>query len=293
MTDGIDSAEDRLFRRSRTLNVKGRLLSLEHPLVMGILNATPDSFYDGGKHDSVGSAMRQMQRMIEEGADIIDVGGASSRPGAEAPSEQEEINRVTPVIQAAIETWPDVIISIDTYRSSVAQAALEAGASIVNDISGGMLDEQMLSTVGQAKAPYICMHMPGTPKDMQQNTDYPDGVVHHVFKYFSERIATCLEAGIHDIILDPGFGFGKTMDQNYRLLRELEHFRPLQRPILMGVSRKSMIHRTLGTSASEALNGTTALHMLGLERGADILRVHDVKEAKECITLHQRMKSAP
>ena len=273
-----------------TINCKGQLIDLSTPKVMGILNVTPDSFYDGGSYKDERDILNQAKQMLAEGAAFIDIGGYSSRPGAEFVSEDEELNRVIPVIKLILQHFPECLISIDTFRSTVAQKAIEAGAAIVNDISAGKLDDAMITTVGKLSVPYIMMHMRGTPKTMQQQTNYDD-LIKDVLSYFAERIALAHKAQIKDIIIDPGFGFAKTLEQNYKMLNHFKLFKIADKPILAGVSRKSMIYKTLNTASVDALNGTTALHMVALENGAALLRVHDVKEAMECITLFNKLKS--
>ena len=273
-----------------TINCKGQLIDLSTPKVMGILNVTPDSFYDGGSYKDERDILNQAKQMLAEGAAFIDIGGYSSRPGAEFVSEDEELNRVIPVIKLILQHFPECLISIDTFRSTVAQKAIEAGAAIVNDISAGKLDDAMITTVGKLSVPYIMMHMRGTPKTMQQQTNYDD-LIKDVLSYFAERIALAHKAQIKDIIIDPGFGFAKTLEQNYKMLNHFKLFKIADKPILAGVSRKSMIYKTLNTASVDALNGTTALHMVALENGASLLRVHDVKEAMECITLFNKLKS--
>ncbi|MDX1332274.1 MAG: dihydropteroate synthase [Robiginitalea sp.] len=274
-----------------TICCKGELIDLSRPRIMGILNCTPDSFYDGGKYWDPYVAFRQAEAMLKEGADFIDVGGYSSRPGAPDVSESEELKRVLPVIEGLVEEFPGVCISVDTFRSQVAREALDAGAAMVNDISAGLRDEKMLPLVAQRQVPYVMMHMRGTPQTMTEQTGYDD-LVRDVLYYFSERLAAARELGITDCIADPGFGFAKTREQNFRLLGALENFRILEVPLLVGISRKSMIHKTLGITPEKALNGTTALHMLALNGGAQILRVHDVKEAVECIRLWEAFREA-
>ncbi|WP_209404345.1 dihydropteroate synthase [Pseudozobellia sp. WGM2] len=273
-----------------TINCKGNLIDLSSPKIMGILNITPDSFYDGGKFTNVKLVLEQTEKMLTEGATFIDIGAYSSRPGADDVLEEEEISRIVPVVEALIKEFPDVLISIDTFRSKVASQCLQAGAALINDISAGLIDKNMLSVIARYKVPYIMMHMKGTPKTMQQNTDYENMLV-DVLKYFSERIATATNLGIVDIIIDPGFGFSKTTEQNYELLSKIDLFANVERPLLIGLSRKSMIYKTLNTNAENALNGTTALNMQALMKGANILRVHDVKEALECVKLAEQMKS--
>lgn len=267
-----------------SINCRGTLLNLEKPVVMGVLNVTPDSFYDGGKYNNIAQAVLQAERMLQEGAAIIDVGGMSSKPGNEIISTQEELRRVLPVIQAILEKYPDTVISIDTLNAEVAAQAIAKGASIVNDITAGNYDEEMLSTVAALQVPFIAMHIKGLPVNMMQQTYYKDLVV-EIFDYFAERIYACKQHGIADVIIDPGFGFSKIMEQNYELLRNLESFKALGKPILVGVSRKNMIKALLGVTGEEALNGTTAVNMLALMQGANILRVHDVREAVEAIKI--------
>ncbi|MCD2260373.1 dihydropteroate synthase [Psychroserpens luteolus] len=255
---------------------------------MGILNVTPDSFYDGGRFRNKSMVIRQVETMLSDGATFIDVGGYSSRPNADHISETEELKRVLPIVELVIKNFPDVLLSIDTFRSEVAKQAIDAGACLINDISAGHLDHQMLNTVAKLKVPYIMMHMRGTPQTMKQMTDYDD-LIKDVLFYFSERIAKARDLGIVDLIVDPGFGFAKTIEQNFELLNRLELLKMTDLPILAGVSRKSMIYKTLDSSAEEALNGTTVLNTIALQKGASILRVHDVKEAMECITLTQQL----
>ncbi len=258
---------------------------------MGIVNVTPDSFFAGSRATAVDTAVQLADRHIAEGASIIDVGGQSTRPTSQLLSSAEEKERVLPVVQALHSNFPDTVISVDTFYAEVAEAAVEAGASMVNDISGGMMDAQMLTTVASLHVPYVCMHTKGTPQNMQQLAQY-ENVVQEVLDYFIERIGACSAAGIHDVIIDPGFGFAKTIEHNFQLLKSLEIFDITDRPLLLGVSRKSTIYKTLGTTASEALNGTTVLNTIGLLKGASILRVHDVKEAMEAIQLVESYNQA-
>tara|TARA_R100001369_G_scaffold92822_1_gene140186 strand:- start:2569 stop:3348 length:780 start_codon:yes stop_codon:yes gene_type:complete len=255
---------------------------------MGIINVTPDSFYDGGKTTKQNSILHQAEKMLSEGATFLDVGGYSSRPNATDISTEEEISRVVPAIESILKQFPEVLISVDTFRSNVANEAVKAGACIVNDISGGTLDPAMFSTVAKLKAPYILMHMRGTPQTMVQQTNYDD-VIKEVIYFFSERVAQARQTGINDIIIDPGFGFAKTKEQSFELLQKSALLKQLDLPILTGVSRKSMIYKTLDISAKEALNGTTVLNTLALQKGTSILRVHDVKEAVECIKLTEML----
>ncbi len=271
-----------------TINCKGQLIDISTPKVMGILNVTPDSFHDGGQYKDESSILKQVETMLNEGATFIDIGGYSSRPGADYVNEVEELNRVIPVVELILKQFPETLISIDTFRSEVAKKSIEAGAAIINDISAGHLDENMIATVGQLGVPYIMMHMKGNPKTMQQQTDYDD-IVKDINNYFAERIAKAHAAKINDIIIDPGFGFAKTTEQNYELLNNMELLQIVDKPILAGVSRKSMIYKILHTTPENALNGTTALHMVALQKGAKILRVHDVKEAVECVTLFNQL----
>lgn len=267
-----------------TLNCKGKLLSLQTPVVMGILNVTPDSFYQGHLEKSVEELIAFTGQMLDAGAAIIDVGGQSTRPGSERIGAAEEMDRVLPVIEAIAKNFPNAVISIDTYASSVAQHAVVAGAHIVNDISAGEMDVEMIGVVAAAKVPYICMHMKGEPGTMQIQPAYDD-VVKEVLDFFIKKIEECKAAGIHDVIVDPGFGFGKTIAHNFSLLKQLAVFKMLNRPILAGLSRKSTVYKTLGITAAEALNGSTVLNTIALANGASILRVHDVKEAVETVKL--------
>ena len=274
-----------------TLNCKGRLLCINEPIVMGILNITPDSFYAGSRAQEVNNIIEKAAKMINEGATILDIGGQSTRPGAEMLSAEAEWERVQPAIELIRLRFPEIFISIDTFHSSVAEKAVEAGADIVNDISAGLMDAEMASVVGNLNVPFVAMHMRGVPSNMQTQTHYDD-LMNAILDYFTERINALQQAGIKDIILDPGFGFAKNIDQNFTLLSHLDYLQILQMPVLAGLSRKSMIYKTLGVTADEALNGTTALHTIALMKGAQILRVHDVKEAKECIRLTSKMKKS-
>lgn len=272
-----------------TINCKGQLIDLTSPKIMGILNVTPDSFYDGNKHKNECDVLKHVENMLTEGATFIDVGGYSSRPNAPEISETEEIARVLPNIELILEYFPDTLISIDTFRSEVANRAIDAGACLINDISAGILDGKMLLTVAKLKVPYIMMHMKGTPQTMQQLSTYDD-LLQEMIYFFSERLVATRALGIIDVIIDPGFGFAKTIEQNFNLLQHLEVLQIVEKPILVGLSRKSMIYKTLNSTAKEALNGTTALHILALTKGASILRVHDVKEAMECTKLLKAFK---
>jgi dihydropteroate synthase len=271
-----------------TLNCNGKLIDLNTPKVMGVLNVTPDSFYDGGKFKNDKSFLSQAEKLIGEGADFIDIGAYSSRPGADFVSEKEEINRLIPIVNLIHNSFPETPISIDSFRSEVIKKSIQAGGAIVNDISAGQLDPMMFETVGELGVPYIMMHMKGTPQTMQQMTTYSD-LIKDIYYYFSERINLAKKHQINDLIIDLGFGFSKTLEQNFKLLNSLDFYTNLNLPLLVGVSRKSMIYKTLDTNPENALNGTSALNMVALNKGAKILRVHDVKEAIECIKLNEAL----
>jgi len=273
-----------------TLNCKGRLLILNAPAVMGIINMTPDSFFSESRPFNLHAALLKADKMIKEGATFIDIGGQSTRPGSDQISEEEELKRVIAVTELIKKEFPDIYLSIDTFYAKVARETVNAGADIVNDISSGSMDENMIPMVASLKVPYIAMHMQGKPKTMQDNPDY-DHVTRNVLDYFIQLTEKLRLAGILDIIVDPGFGFGKTIEQNFTLLKELSIFKLLQKPILSGISRKSMIWKTLGVNPDKALNGTTALNTISLLNGANILRVHDVKEAREVIQLFEKYSS--
>ncbi len=266
------------------LQSKGRLLDLSKPVVMGILNATPDSFYNKGRESSLDDLLRNAEKMLSEGAAVLDIGGATTKQGSEWINADEELGRILPVIKEIHKRFPDAWLSCDTYNSKVAASVVCEGVSIINDVSGGRFDEAMLETVTKLKVPYIAMHIQGTPKTMQQNPMYED-VVHEVREELRKICDACNAAGIVDVLLDPGFGFGKTVEHNFELLNGLHTFRMLGKPILVGISRKSMICKTLNVSPEHALNGTTALHMIALQQGANILRAHDVKAAVEVVKL--------
>ncbi|WP_405205435.1 dihydropteroate synthase [Aquimarina sp. LLG6339-5] len=272
-----------------TINCKGSLIDLSTPKVMGILNLTPDSFYDGGKYKDESQILHQAEKMLREGATFIDLGAYSSRPGADHISIEEEENRILPIITLLLSKFPNTILSIDTFRSKIAKQCVEAGASIINDISAGSLDKEMIKTVGKLKVPYIMMHMKGTPQTMKSLNQY-DNLIKDVQLYFSKKIIEARKEGINDIIIDPGFGFAKNINQNFELLKKLDLFNLQGLPILVGVSRKSMIYKSLKIDPSKSLNGTTSLNTIALLKGASILRVHDVKEAMECITLMNKYK---
>ena len=263
-----------------TINCKGQLVDISQPKVMGVLNVTLDSFYDGGSYKDESDILNQVATMLTEGATFIDVGGYSSRPGADFVSEEEELKRVVPVIELILKEFPKTYISIDTFRSKVAKQTIETGAALINDISAGKLDEKMIETIGKFGVPYIMMHMRGNPKTMQSQTDYKD-LVKDIVSYFGERIAQAHKAKINDIIIDPGFGFAKTLKQNFELLNKMELLKITDKPILSGISRKSMIYNKLETKTHESLNGTSIMHSFLISRNASIFRVHDVKEMKE------------
>ena len=267
-----------------TINCLGKLIDLSSPKVMGILNITPNSFFDGGKYTDEKSILIQVEKMLTEGADFIDIGAYSSKPNSEFVSEQEEQNRLIPVINLILNNFPKTLIAVDTFRANVAKAGIENGACIINDISAGSLDENMLQTVAKLEVPYILMHMKGNPQTMQSLTQY-ENITKEMLFYFSKKVALARSFGINDLIIDPGFGFAKTLEQNFEVLNNLELFQMLELPLLVGVSRKSMIYKTLETSAEFALNGTSVLNTIALQKGATILRVHDVKEAIECVKL--------
>jgi dihydropteroate synthase len=273
------------------INVRGQLMDLRVPRVMGVINITPDSFYDGSRYSDTGSIVSAARRMIDEGADIIDVGGYSSRPGAKNISAEEEKARVLGAIRLISSEMPEAVISVDTFRSEIAREAIsECGADIINDISGGEADPGMFQLVAELQVPYVIMHMQGTPSDMQKNPVYED-VVADILKWFGMKLVKLQSMGVRDIIIDPGFGFGKTTEHNFEILRRLDDFRITGMPLLAGLSRKSMIWKTLGITPAEALNGTSVLNMTALMNGADILRVHDVKEAVQAVRLFQKLKS--
>jgi dihydropteroate synthase len=281
--------EDSYFPRNLSLNCGGKLFTTTVPQIMGILNCTPDSFYGESRFSLTDNYLAAAGQMIAEGASILDIGGYSSRPGADHVSAEEETARVVPVVAAVKKAFPDVLVSIDTFRAQVVKAAVESGADIVNDISGGSLDPGMFSTVGKLGCPYILMHMKGTPQTMQSETQYND-LFADMCRYFSERILQLKAHGVKDIILDPGFGFAKNIPQNFELLSRLEQFHFLDYPLLAGLSRKSTVYKTLGTTPEEALNGTTVLNTIALSKGAMILRVHDVKAAAESVILMENVK---
>ena len=273
-----------------TINCKGQLIDLSLPRVMGVLNITPDSFYDGGLYKDDFNILNQVEKMLNEGATFIDVGAYSSRPNADHVSENEELKRILPIVNLILKKFPKTLLSIDTFRSNIAKECIESGACMINDISAGKLDKDMLQIVANLHVPYIMMHMKGNPQNMQKQTEY-DNLIKDILFYFSERIDAAKALGIVDVIIDPGFGFSKNLEQNFELLNHLELFKMIEKPLLVGVSRKSMIYKTLETSAKEALNGTSVLNTVALQKDASILRVHDVKEAIECIKLVESLNA--
>lgn len=288
LSRSLNFNQETLNNELMTINCKGQLIDLAHPKVMGILNVTPNSFFDGGKYHDENEILSQVKKMLNEGATFIDIGAYSSKPNAEFVSEEEEIARIVPVIQLILKHYPQALLSIDTFRSGVAEASLENGAALINDIAAGNLDEKMFEIVAKYNVPYIMMHMRGTPKTMQTMTNYDD-IVKEMLFYFSEKIAKARSFGINDLIIDPGFGFAKTLEQNYEVMKKMELFQISALPLLVGISRKSMIYKVVETNANEALNGTTFLNTIGLTKGANILRVHDVKEAVECVKLYEKL----
>lgn len=277
-----------VFKQKLSLNIRGSLLDLSRPKIMGILNLTPDSFYDGGLNNDPVMALNKAEMLLAESADILDFGAYSSRPGAEHISEQEELERLIPVIKAVVREFPDAVLSIDTFRSSVARVAINEGAHIINDISAGEMDKAMFETVAALRVPYVLMHMRGTPQTMTGLTNYTD-LTTEVCHYFAAKIDQLKQLGVKDLIVDPGFGFAKTPEQSFELLKNLNLLKITGHPILAGLSRKSMIYKTLGTDAENALNGTIAANTIALMKGANILRVHDVKAAREAITIFEKV----
>lgn len=276
--------KDTFFRTKISLNCRGTLRQWNRPLVMGILNVGPDSFYDGGRYVQAEAALKQTERMLKEGADIIDIGAVSTKPGAEIPETGEEMRRLMPVLEALMQAFPGILVSVDTFRSAVAQAALQAGASIINDVYAGRFDPGILTAAAEHHAPLILMHMQGDPHHMQDHPQY-DNVVSEVLQFLARQALLARQAGVDDIIIDPGFGFGKSRDHNFELLSGLGHFVASPYPVLAGMSRKSMINQTLGIKAADALNGTSVLNTVALMKGASLIRVHDVKEAVQAIRL--------
>jgi dihydropteroate synthase len=282
--------KDSIFSKKVGLNCRGKLLNMTTPKLMGILNLTPDSFHDGGQLKSDKAILNQAETMLSEGADILDLGGYSSRPGAKEVPLSEEINRVVPAIDLLHKAFPEVPLSVDTFRGKVAQLAIDSGAAIINDISAGTLDDEMIPTVVRNNVPYVLMHMQGQPATMQKSPEYQN-VTRDVILFLSKKVNDLRLAGVKDLIIDPGFGFGKTLKHNYQLMADLEQFQAFNLPIMVGVSRKSMINQVLGTSPANALNGTTVLHTMALLNGASILRVHDIKAAKETLKIVQHYQN--
>lgn len=276
--------KDTFFYTKKASSARGKLIDWSNPIVMGIINATPDSFFDGGENDTVEKALNKADQLILAGADIIDVGGYSSRPDATDISIEEEISRIEPVIKAIRQKYPSILLSIDTFRSAVAQKAIDCGVDMVNDISGGVADPQMFDVVAEAQVPYCMMHMKGTPQNMIHQTNYTD-LIQDILQFFITQISLARAKGVRDIIIDPGFGFAKTQAQNFELLKKISVFKILELPILIGISRKSMIYKTLKTGPDNALNGTSILHTIALQNGANIFRVHDVSEVKQVFEL--------
>jgi dihydropteroate synthase len=283
--------KDTFFSKNRSLNCGGKLVDLSIPKVMGILNVTPDSFYDGGRYDTENKILMRIREMISEGADIIDIGGMSTRPGSKPVAEEEEISRIIPAIKVIRKYFPEVIISVDTYRANVARTVVkDYSVNIINDISGGEMDSNMYGTIADLRVPYIIMHMKGSPMIMQTKTEYGD-ILAEMIDYLSLRIEKLKSMGVIDLVIDPGFGFSKTIDQNFFLLKNLGTFRLFELPLMAGISRKSMIYRTLGIDSEDSLNGTTVLNTIALLNGADIIRVHDVKEAVQAVKLVEKLKT--
>jgi len=282
--------KDTFFSRKLTLNYNGEILNLSSTQIIGILNITPDSFYNGGKYNSIDKALQRTEQIIAEGGAIIDIGAYSSRPGAKNISEAEELTRLIPILKNIRQNFPDSILSVDTFRSDIAKKmVMEHGVNMINDISGGNFDDNMFKTIAELNVPYILMHMKGTPQDMQINPTYKN-LIKEIFIFFSDRVEKLKSLGVNDVILDPGFGFGKTLDHNYELLKKLDFLKIFQLPISVGISRKSMIYKLLNSSASESLNGTTVLNTVALLSGVNLLRVHDVKEAVETIKLVTKLE---
>jgi dihydropteroate synthase len=281
--------KDTLFYKKRTIDCRGKIIDIEQPIVMGILNVTPDSFYDGGQYTDKNAIAARVKQILDEGADIIDIGGYSSRPGAEEISEKEELQRIGGTLDSIREQFPESVVSVDTFRAGIAQEVIEKyNVDIINDISGGSLEPEIIDVVATYGVPYITMHMQGTPQSMQKNPVYKH-VVNDILDYFVKQVWSLRDKGIKDIIIDPGFGFGKTIDQNYQLLAGLDVFKSLELPILAGLSRKSMIYKFLDTTPGEALTGTIALNLIALQKGTSILRVHDIRQAVETISIYKKV----
>jgi len=283
-------AKESLFSPQKTLNLKGKIMNLSTPLVMGIINITTDSFYDGNKFKTTWDVVKHAEKLLEQGAHILDIGAASTRPGARLAAPADEAEKLRPVIHAIIRRFPETVLSVDTYNSQTATMAIGEGACMVNDVSAGQIDPAMFQTVASLKVPYVLMHMQGAPENMQQNPTYQD-IAKEIASFFSKKIHVLNQLGVHDVILDPGFGFGKTLEDNFRLLNELDYFRIFNLPVMAGLSRKSMIYKVLGTGPEEALNGTLSANTIALLKGASILRVHDVREAVEAVKIVEMYKS--
>lgn len=284
-------AKDTFFYKKKSLNCNGRLLFLDQPIVMGILNLTPDSFFDGGSYQNEKQLLAKAEQFLSEGATILDLGAYSSKPNANHINEVEELDRLLPAINSIVRQFPKVILSVDTFRSNVAKQAVKHGAAIINDISSGDIDPEMFETIAQLNVPYIMMHMQGTPQNMQSKPNYRN-ITAEISKYFSAKINKLNKLGVNDIVLDPGFGFGKTTNHNYELFSKMDQLTLFEKPLLVGISRKSMIYKLLETDPENALNGTSALHSVALLKGADILRVHDVKKAIEVVKIVQQLKNS-
>lgn len=287
----ITSTATKFLKRKSTINLNGRILDLSKPVVMGIINVTPDSFFDGGKYKTEKKVLKRAEEILEQGGGVIDIGAVSTQPGSEGISTKDEIDRLFPAVKAVMKAFPEAFISIDTYRSWVALKIIEdCGPCIVNDVSGGNFDVHMFDTVGKLGVPYILMHMQGTPLKMQEDPQYED-IIRDISLFFTDRVKKLTRSGVKDVIIDPGFGFGKNLEQNYQLLNRLDSFKVFQLPLMVGVSRKSMIYKLLNTSPDEALNGTSVVNTMALLGGADILRVHDVREAVEAVKILNMIRS--
>ncbi|OFX62480.1 MAG: dihydropteroate synthase [Bacteroidetes bacterium GWB2_41_8] len=287
----ITSTSAKFLKRKSSINLNGRLIDFSKPVVMGILNVTPDSFFDGGKYKTEKKVVKRAEEILEQGGTIIDIGAVSTQPGSDGVSTKDEIDRIIPAVKAVRKAFPEAVISIDTYRSWVAMKVIEdCGPCIVNDVSGGNFDVHMFETIGKLGVPYILMHMQGTPVKMQDNPEYED-IIRDISMFFTDRVKKLNKAGVKDVIIDPGFGFGKTLEHNYELLNRLDSFKVFQLPVMVGVSRKSMIHKLLGQKPEDALNGTSVVNTLALMGGADLLRVHDVREAVEAVRIMEMVRS--
>ncbi|HCY43163.1 MAG TPA: dihydropteroate synthase [Prolixibacteraceae bacterium] len=287
----ITSTSAKFLKRKSSINLNGRLIDFSKPVVMGILNVTPDSFFDGGKYKTEKKVVKRAEEILEQGGTIIDIGAVSTQPGSDGVSTKDEIDRIIPAVKAVRKAFPEAVISIDTYRSWVAMKVIEdCGPCIVNDVSGGNFDVHMFETIGKLGVPYVLMHMQGTPIKMQDNPEYED-IIRDISMFFTDRVKKLNKAGVKDVIIDPGFGFGKTLEHNYELLNRLDSFKVFQLPVMVGVSRKSMIHKLLGQKPEDALNGTSVVNTLALMGGADLLRVHDVREAVEAVRIMEMVRS--